>query len=53
MRAYPGAERTFQSRTMKPPKGLGILVLTLVLASPWGCGSTAKTPKGTGESVSE
>jgi osmotically-inducible protein OsmY len=35
---------------MKPLKAFGILVLTIVLASAWGCGSTAKTV-GTGEYV--
>ena len=33
-------------------RGFGILVLTIVLASAWGCGSTAKTA-GTGEYVDD
>ena len=37
---------------MKPLKALGILVLIIVLASAWGCGSTAKT-EGTGEYVDD
>lgn len=37
---------------MKPLRGFGILVLTFVLASAWGCGSTAKT-EGTGEYVDD
>ena len=37
---------------MKPLRGLAILVLTIVLASAWGCGSTAKT-QGTGEYVDD
>ena len=37
---------------MKPLRGLGILVLTIVLAAAWGCGSTAKT-EGTGEYVDD
>ena len=37
---------------MKPLRGLAILVLTIVLASIWGCGSTAKTA-GTGEYVDD
>ena len=37
---------------MKPLRGFGILVLTFVLASAWGCGSTAKTA-GTGEYVDD
>ena len=37
---------------MKPPRAFGILVLTIVLASAWGCGSTAKTA-GTGEYVDD
>jgi osmotically-inducible protein OsmY len=37
---------------MKPLRGFGILVLTIVLASAWGCGSTAKT-QGTGEYVDD
>jgi osmotically-inducible protein OsmY len=37
---------------MKPLRGFGILVLTIVLASAWGCGSTAKTA-GTGEYVDD
>ena len=37
---------------MKPLRGLAILVLTIVLASAWGCGSTAKTA-GTGEYVDD
>ena len=32
--------------------GFGILVLTIVLAAAWGCGSTAKT-EGTGEYVDD
>ena len=37
---------------MKPLRGFGILVLAFVLASAWGCGSTAKTA-GTGEYVDD
>ena len=37
---------------MKPLRAFGILVLTIVLASAWGCGSTAKT-EGTGEYVDD
>jgi osmotically-inducible protein OsmY len=37
---------------MKPLRGFGILVLTIVLAAVWGCGSTAKT-EGTGEYVDD
>ena len=37
---------------MKPLRGFGILVLTIVLAAAWGCGSTAKT-EGTGEYVDD
>lgn len=37
---------------MKPLKAFGILVLTIVLASAWACGSTAKT-EGTGEYVDD
>jgi osmotically-inducible protein OsmY len=37
---------------MKPLKAFGILVLTIVLASAFGCGSTAKT-EGTGEYVDD
>ena len=37
---------------MKPLRALAILVLTIVLASAWGCGSTAKT-EGTGEYVDD
>jgi osmotically-inducible protein OsmY len=35
---------------MRPLRGFGILVLVIVLASAWGCGSTTMT-EGTGESV--
>jgi len=37
---------------MKPLRGFGMLVLTIVLVSAWGCGSTAKT-SGTGEYVDD
>ena len=37
---------------MRPLRGFGILVLTIVLASAWGCGSTA-TKEGTGEYVDD
>ena len=37
---------------MKPLRAFAILVLTIVLASAWGCGSTAKT-EGTGEYVDD
>ena len=33
---------------MRPLRGFGILVLTIVLASAWGCGATT-TSEGTGE----
>ena len=37
---------------MRPLKGFGILVLTVLVASAWGCGSTA-TKEGTGEYVDD
>jgi osmotically-inducible protein OsmY len=37
---------------MKSLRGFGILVLAMVLASAWGCGSTSKT-EGTGEYVDD
>lgn len=37
---------------MRPRRGFGILVLTILLASVWGCGSTA-TKEGTGEYVDD
>ena len=37
---------------MRALRGVGILVLTIVLASAWGCGSTA-TKEGTGEYVDD
>jgi len=37
---------------MRPLRGFAILVLTIVLASVWGCGSTA-TKEGTGEYVDD
>jgi osmotically-inducible protein OsmY len=37
---------------MRPLRGLGILVLTIVLAPAWGRGSTA-TKEGTGEYVDD
>jgi osmotically-inducible protein OsmY len=37
---------------MRALRGFGILVLTIVLASAWGCGSTATTA-GTGEYVDD
>ncbi len=37
---------------MRALRGLGILVLTIVLASAWGCGSTA-TKEGSGEYVDD
>ena len=37
---------------MRPLRGFGILVLTIVLASAWGCGATA-TREGTGEYVDD
>jgi osmotically-inducible protein OsmY len=37
---------------MRPLRGIGILVLTVVLAAAWGCGSTA-TKEGTGEYVDD
>jgi hypothetical protein len=37
---------------MRALRGLGVLVLAVVLASAWGCGSTAKT-EGTGEYVDD
>jgi osmotically-inducible protein OsmY len=37
---------------MKSLRGFGILVLAIVLASAWGCGSTSKT-EGTGEYVDD
>jgi hyperosmotically inducible protein len=37
---------------MEVMRGFGIVVLTIVLASAWGCGSTAKQ-EGTGEYVDD
>ena len=37
---------------MRPLRGFGILVLTIVLASAWGCGATA-TREGSGEYVDD
>jgi osmotically-inducible protein OsmY len=37
---------------MRPLRGFGILVLTIVVAAAWGCGSTA-TKEGTGEYVDD
>ena len=37
---------------MRPLRGFGILVLTILLASAWGCGSTA-SKEGTGEYVDD
>ena len=37
---------------MKSLRGFGILVIAMVLASAWGCGSTAKQ-EGTGEYVDD
>jgi osmotically-inducible protein OsmY len=37
---------------MRPLRGFGILVLAIVLASVWGCGSTA-TKEGSGEYVDD
>ena len=37
---------------MRSPRGFGMLVLTMLLASAWGCGSTA-TKEGTGEYVDD
>ena len=37
---------------MRPLRGFGILVLTIVLASAWGCGARA-TKEGTGEYVDD
>ena len=37
---------------MRALRGLGFLVLAIVLASAWGCGSTA-TKEGTGEYVDD
>lgn len=37
---------------MRPRRGFGIIVLTILLASVWGCGSTA-TKEGTGEYVDD
>ena len=37
---------------MRPRRSFGILVLAVVLASAWGCGSTA-TREGTGEYVDD
>jgi osmotically-inducible protein OsmY len=37
---------------MRPLRGFGILVLAIVLASVWGCGSTT-TKAGTGEYVDD
>jgi len=37
---------------MRPLRGFGILVLTILVASAWGCGATA-TREGTGEYVDD
>ena len=37
---------------MRALRGYGVLVLAIVLASAWGCGSTTKT-EGTGEYVDD
>ena len=37
---------------MKSLRGFGILVLLIVLASAWGCGSTS-TKEGTGEYIDD
>jgi len=37
---------------MRPLRGFGILVLTVLVASAWGCGATA-TKEGTGEYVDD
>jgi osmotically-inducible protein OsmY len=37
---------------MRALRGFGVFVLAIVLASAWGCGSTAKT-EGTGEYVDD
>ena len=37
---------------MRAPRGFGILVLAIVVASVWGCGSTS-TKEGTGEYVDD
>ncbi len=37
---------------MRPLRGFGILVLTIALASAWGCGATA-TKEGTGEYIDD
>lgn len=37
---------------MKPLRGFGVLVLTILLASVWGCGAT-RTQEGTGEYVDD
>ena len=37
---------------MRTLRGFGVLALAIVLASAWGCGSTAKT-EGTGEYVDD
>jgi hyperosmotically inducible protein len=37
---------------MRPLRWFGVLVLVIVLASAWGCGSTTKT-EGTGEYVDD
>jgi hyperosmotically inducible protein len=37
---------------MRLPRGIGIVVLTILLISVWGCGSTA-TREGTGEYVDD
>ena len=37
---------------MRPLRGFGVLILTIVFASAWGCGSTA-TREGSGEYVDD
>lgn len=37
---------------MRALRGLGVLVLAIVVAAAWGCGATAKT-EGTGEYVDD
>jgi hypothetical protein len=50
--SVPDDRHSNGGRAMRPLRGFGIILLTIVLASVWGCGSTAKT-EGTGEYVDD
>jgi len=52
VRGGPQQDRSSREWRARPLRGFGILVVTIVLASVWGCGSTA-TKEGTGEYVDD